>query len=369
MAIDIHILGTASARPTNERKVSGSIVKCEDGIIVIDAGEGFQMRYSEHRKYLKNSENPVSLKSNAIDAICLTHGHLDHTWGVLPWLQTMSLDRRERPIAVYGPTSSEVFDALLAGQEIPQSADPSDLARQWKSWHSLGGTSEYLSYPVSWYLLDTVGGRCLQWVPEENRVVELEQMPQPQGWKKCQLTPVTTVHSVPSCAWMVSQQGKQGKFNRMRALELKLSEEQSIALAQGQSIQHNGEQLEASQFRSAPQPDLRVVLSGDTSEMAPGLCALDGVDILVHESTFLNDAQKWADEFQHSTASGSARTALACKASNLVLTHYSARIKNLSASVREASEVIGEQCSVYAAQDGDYFRLDDSASCSHYRKN
>ena len=45
MAIDVHVLGTASARPTPDRAVSGSLVKGPDGIAVIDAGEGFQTRY------------------------------------------------------------------------------------------------------------------------------------------------------------------------------------------------------------------------------------------------------------------------------------------------------------------------------------
>ena len=35
MAIDVHVLGTASARPTPDRAVSGSLVKGPDGIAVI----------------------------------------------------------------------------------------------------------------------------------------------------------------------------------------------------------------------------------------------------------------------------------------------------------------------------------------------
>ena len=49
MALDVHVLGTASARPTPDRAVSGSLVKGPDGTAVIDAGEGFQTRYAHQR--------------------------------------------------------------------------------------------------------------------------------------------------------------------------------------------------------------------------------------------------------------------------------------------------------------------------------
>jgi ribonuclease BN (tRNA processing enzyme) len=47
--MELHILGTASARPTSSRSVSGSVLSTEEGLIVIDAGEGFQVRYLAQR--------------------------------------------------------------------------------------------------------------------------------------------------------------------------------------------------------------------------------------------------------------------------------------------------------------------------------
>ena len=131
--MELHILGTASARPAGARDVSGSLLSCEDGIAVIDAGEGFQIRYAQQRKRLKLHTPTGSLRAARIDVVCLTHGHLDHTWGLLPWLQTMSLDRRTRPLLIVGPTSTEVLDALADGRAIPESAPPAELARQMQS--------------------------------------------------------------------------------------------------------------------------------------------------------------------------------------------------------------------------------------------
>ena len=54
--MELHILGTSSARPTGKRQVSGSLIHCDEGIAVVDAGEGFQTRYAEQRKRLKQFE-------------------------------------------------------------------------------------------------------------------------------------------------------------------------------------------------------------------------------------------------------------------------------------------------------------------------
>ena len=112
MSIEVHMLGTSSARPTSVRQVSGSVVSCRDGLIVVDAGEGFQTRFAEQRKRMKNYEK-YHLKSSKVSVLCLTHGHLDHTWGVLPWLQSMALDSRQQPLLIIGPTTGAVLDLSL----------------------------------------------------------------------------------------------------------------------------------------------------------------------------------------------------------------------------------------------------------------
>ena len=202
MSMEVHILGTSSARPTRKRQVSGSLVHCDDGIVVVDAGEGFQTRYAEQRKRLKNFEKGTTLRASRINAVCLTHGHLDHTWGLLPWMHTMALDKRETPLLVLGPTSKEVFDSLLLSNEIPESAPNAELARQMRSWQSLGATTADLGYPVQWILGDVTGDRWLELIPGQ-QPVQVKEMPQPHGWKKTRIQPVVTRHTVPSCGWMV----------------------------------------------------------------------------------------------------------------------------------------------------------------------
>ena len=366
MRMELHILGTSSARPTGKRQVSGSLIQCGDGIAVIDAGEGFQTRYADQRKRLKVHDKGSTLRVSRIHAVCLTHGHLDHTWGLLPWMHTMALDKREIPLLVLGPTSAEVFDALLNGEAIPESVPSAELARQIRGWQELGATTENLGYSVSWILGDLTADRWLEMASDGTASI-LDGMPQPEGWKKNRIQPLATNHTVPSCAWMLESKGSAGKFNRLKAAELRLTDEQKAQLSIGQDITlGDGTSLKADDFRGEERPATRMVVSGDTSEMAEELTNLSGVDVLVHESTFLAESQQWADEFLHSTSTGAARTALACNARHLVLTHFSARLKDAKIPLSEAKKVLeSSEVSVSAAVDGDRIKISDSGSISH----
>ena len=365
--LELHILGTASARPAGARDVSGSLLSCEDGIAVIDAGEGFQIRYAQQRKRLKLHTPTGSLRAARIDVVCLTHGHLDHTWGLLPWLQTMSLDRRTRPLLIVGPTSTEVLDALADGRAIPESAPPAELARQMQSWHSLGATSTQLGYEVRWILGDVQADSWIELDPTSQTAAHISSLPQPQGWRHVNIVPLATTHTVPSCAWMFESKEKSGKFNRLKAVELRLSKGQQTELGQGRDVMlHNGEVLRASSFRSESIRPHRFVISGDTAEQAPGLTNLSDVDVLVHEATFLEDTEDHATEHPHSTATGAVRTALACDARHLVLTHFSARIKDGNISLSQAKKASeGSPLNITLASDGDRVHLHTNGHVTH----
>ena len=366
MGFDIHILGTSSARPTGLRQVSGSVVVCDEGVAIVDAGEGFQSRFTVQRKRMKQF-GESQIKVGKVDVLCLTHGHLDHTWGVLPWLQTMSLDNRDRPLLILGPTSSGVLDSLLSNSKPPEDISHSDLIIQWQSWHQLGGTSEKLGYPVRWVLGDVKADRWVEIIPDEQRVVELPSMPQPFGWKKNHLAALETEHTVPSCGWHFSAKGKKGKFNRLKAAELKLSENQKAGLAKGEDqILENGQILAAGEFRGPDFGAISAVLSGDTAEMSQGISNLDSCDILIHEATFLDAWSEHASNYLHSTASGAARTAKSCGTKHLVLTHFGARIKDTDEMIAEAQSQLGDtDITLSAAGDGDRILVSDSGQISH----
>jgi len=365
MGFDVHILGTASARPTNRRDVSGSAVKCPDGIAVIDCGEGFQSRFSHQRKMLKQYEKGTTLKPGNVDVLLFTHGHLDHTWGALPWMQTMSLDNREHPLLIIGPTSKDVLDALLNNAELPSDAHPCELSRQWQSWHALGANDSGLSFQTRWILGDVAANRWIELDSQTGKAVELDGMPQPKGWNSCKVRAWTTHHSVPSCAWSIEQAGKRGKFDRLRAAELRLNEQQRKQLSNGEDVTlEDGTHLDAKSFRGQSGEGLSIIISGDTAEAAPGLLQAPTPTLLIHEATFLEAQQDKAEQHLHSTIGGAVRTAQQMGVEQLALTHYSSRIKGLD-MVDSEIDTGDSILQVFTLNDGDRLRVDEDGTVSH----
>ena len=363
MAIDVHVLGTSSARPTPERAVSGSLVKGPDGIAVIDAGEGFQTRFMHQRRRMKHFAKGDTIKPSNVGVLAFTHGHLDHTWGALPWLQSMDLEHRMQPLLVIGPTSSTAIEAMKSGQPFPEEVPSADLARQYVAWFALG--ADTIQFPIRWVLGDVEADRWVEIDPVTNVVVELDAMPQPNGWKQTTLSAHPTRHSVPSCGWMLKQSPTSGTFDRARADELGLNTKQRARLARGEDIKAvDGTMLEASWFRGEGHPSVSVLLSGDTASCPPGWPVGLAPTLLIHEATFLNEQQEKAHAHLHSTAAGAAQTARAIGATYLALTHYSNRIKNTTASVEEA-RAVADGLPLVALDDGDRLRVGDDGVLAH----
>ena len=251
--MELHILGTASARPTSTRSVSGSVFSCQEGLVIIDAGEGFQMRYAKQRSRLKRENEPALLRPNRIVAVALTHGHLDHTWGLLPFLQTLSLDGRQQPLMVYGPTSEAILDALLSDgidAKLSEDTPSAELLNQYRSWFSLGGTEQNLGFPIQWFLGEPQSGRWIEFVDNATRLVWHESMPQPEAFTSFRLNSIPTSHSVPSCAWQLSRKERKGAFDRDKATLAGLNQEERKQLSEGIDLKReNGDELQASQFR------------------------------------------------------------------------------------------------------------------------
>ena len=360
--MEVHILGTASARPTSTRDVSGSVFACHEGLVIIDAGEGFQVRYAQQRGRMKRAGEPSLLRPNRIAAVALTHGHLDHTWGLLPFLQTLSLDGRQQSLMVYGPTSAEILDALNDGgidATIPSDTASAELLNQYRAWFKLGGTSSQLGYPIRWLLGDPRSGRWVEFIDDATSLVWHDAMPQPDTFQLFRMDSIPTHHSIPSCAWQISRKERKGSFDRDKAAIAGLSQEQKKSLSEGNDLRlANGEILQASQFRGPTKPGTSIVLSGDTAEQS--IEPIVPVTVLIHEATFLDEAHDKAEAHLHSTASGAARTALQCKAEHLILTHFSARQRDAEEALSEAEIVLEQSCSVTVANDGDRVRIDEA---------
>ena len=82
---------------------------------------------------------------------------------------------------------------------------------------------------------------------------------------------------------------------------------------------------------------------------------IKGVDVLYHESTYLEELKEAAARYQHSTAKQAAKIALKAEVGKLIIGHYSARVTDQQQFLEEAKTVFEN---VELAQDRKVFEFD-----------
>ena len=91
MDLSLFFAGTAGSVPTARRGLPAILLRAGGERILLDCGEGTQ------QQLLRSAGLPE------LDAVFLTHFHLDHWLGLVGMLKTFDLRAREKPLAVHGP--------------------------------------------------------------------------------------------------------------------------------------------------------------------------------------------------------------------------------------------------------------------------
>jgi ribonuclease Z len=290
-------LGTSAAQPTIHRNLSGTAIKADTDLLLVDCGEGSQRQMVRFGTGFN------------VDAVFFTHFHADHYLGIIGFLRTLGMNGRERPLTLYGPPPAR----RLLHQAVHLGVDK-------------------LDFPV---------------VVQEARDGESFD----RG--SYQMRAVGVDHRVHALAWVLEEHPRPGRFDVQTAVSLgvrpgpdfgKLQRGAPVTTPQGRVV-HPHEVLGVSR------PGRKLVLSGDTRPCASVVEAARGADLLVHESTFSDDEQARAKETRHSTAREAGRVAREAGALRLILTHLSSRHDNDPGRLlNEATEEYAGPCEV--AYDG-----------------
>ena len=280
---ELVVLGTASQAPTRTRNHNGYLLRWDGEGLLFDPGEGTQ------RQMLL-----AGVPSSAVTRICLTHFHGDHCLGVPGVVQRMSLDRVAHPVVAHFPASgreyfgrlraASVFHDVLDLREEPLTADGPVAA----------GPSWTLEARRLDHLVESFGYRLVE--PDGRRML-----------------PEALAHAGVSGPDV-------GRLQRAGSLDV-----------DGRTVR-----LEDV---SAPRPGQRVAFVMDT-RMCDAVPALaDGADLLVIESTFLEEDAALARAYGHLTARQAATVTAECGVRRLVLTHFSQRYPDPARFRDEAAEV------------------------------
>ena len=289
--LTITLLGTAATMPLPERALTAAAAECGGHSLLFDCGEGTQ-----------TAARRAGVNLMRADAVCLTHYHGDHIFGLPGLLQTLGAQGRTRPLALLGPEG---------------------LPEIWRAIYALAGPLPYEVRPQV----------CKAGVP-----VALDALS--DGWPAgAQLMPIATKHRVKSLGYRVDLP-RAGKFMPEKARALGVPVPQWKLLQKGQPVQAADRTVQPAEVLGAPRRGLRFVFSGDTA-VCPALeQAAQGADLLLCDATYaLPEQEPQAKQWGHSTFGQSAALAAKAGAKRLWLVHYSPMITEPEAELPRAQSI------------------------------
>ncbi len=284
--LEITFLGTSTGVPTPKRNHSAIYLKYEENCFLWDCGEGTQRQIFQ-----------AGLNFMRIDRIFITHWHADHWAGLIGLLMTMNLEKRKKPLEIYGPEAKRFVSDLM------------DM----NYW---GNRFEIKPIDVQFQK------------PEVTTILK---------GKDFSILSVPVKHSIPAVAYCFEEHSK---------INVDIKKAESFGLKQGPligklkakgEIEFKGKKITLEDV-SFHKKGLKVTYSGDTRPVQTVIDLAKDSDLLIHESTFGDEFEDYEDR-HHTKAADAAKIAKKANVKKLILTHFSRRYQNVMPLLEQAQKV------------------------------
>ncbi|MHA3787848.1 ribonuclease Z [Flavobacterium hauense] len=296
--MNLTILGCYAATPRTMTNPTSQVLEMKNRMFLIDCGEGTQVQLRKHK-----------LKFSRINHVFISHLHGDHFFGLIGLISTFSLLGRQTDLHVYGPKGIKEVTLLQL-----------KLSASWTSYnlyfHELESKNSEVIFEDDKVIVSTI--------PLRHRVYTNGFLFQEKsGDRKLNMDAVNQ-YGIETCYYNKIKSG-------------------------GDMTLEDGRVIPNELLTFDPYPAMSYAFCSDTMYEESIVSVIRDVDVLYHESTFLESEAHYCEKTMHSTAKQAAEIAVKANAKQLILGHYSTRYGSIEPFKEEAETVFAN---VHLADDG-----------------
>lgn len=296
MKFELTVLGCGSATPTLRFSPSAQVAAHGPDLFLIDCGEGTQLKLRRG-----------GFNFQRIGHIFISHLHGDHYLGLQGLLSTMQLLGRTKPVHIYAHPDLE------------------ELTRV-----QLRISKSYFRFEIHWIHLS---------YDAKVKIADLDRV---------EVYSFPLDHRIPTCGFLIREKPKPRNIRPECIEKYNISVPRIRQIKDGADFTlEDGTVIPNRELTLDPDPLRSYAYCSDTAYAPATSTYIQGVDMLYHESTFLNDRADRATKTHHSTATQAARVAHDAGAKQLLLGHYSARYKDITAFEVEAKNIFPNSKAAY----------------------
>ncbi|AJA70617.1 ribonuclease Z [Myroides sp. A21] len=298
------ILGCYAATPRTITNPTSQVLEMGGHMFLIDAGEGTQVQLRRHK-----------LKFQRINHIFISHLHGDHFYGLIGLISTYMLLNRTSDLHIYGPKGIKEVTLL-----------------------QLRLSNSYSGYKLFFH----------EQTSKESRVVFEDD--------KVIVRTIPLDHRVYTNGYLFETKPGDRKL-RIGAIEdLGIDRCYYQKIKSGGNITlDDGTVVDNKDITYDPEPTESYAFCSDTYYSEAIVPIIKGVDVLYHESTFLDSEEHYTERTKHCTAKQAASIAKLANAKTLILGHYSTRYNDITLFKKEAETVFSGK--ILNGDDGKVFDL------------
>jgi ribonuclease Z len=278
--MEILFLGTSSMVPTKERNHSSILISYKNEGLLVDCGEGTQRQLKLAGK-----------KLTSITKILISHWHGDHVLGIPGLIQSMGASDYGKTLQIYGPVGTKKFVNKLF---------------------------DIFNNNLNVEVTEVKGGKFF-----ENKYFILEGR--------------LLKHSVGVLGYSLVEKDRR-RINLKFIKKLKIPHGPILGkLQNGKSIKWKGRKVDVDKATYKIKGIKATIISDTVPCVGASKLAKDS-DLLVCESTFSSDLRDKAKKNYHMTSKQAAELAKRSKVKQLILTHFSARYKDVDKLRKDAKK-------------------------------